>query len=99
MTSESKTTKLKEAVLGLDQFGSGFSFKLPEGKDTHNTLLGSCFSVLMISTLILYGTMQMQRLAVFEETVVTMSVRESHFDAAIDTISTEDGLNFAFGII
>ena len=50
-------------------------------------------------TLILYGAMQMQRLYFFDETVVTMSVRESHFDAAVDTISTEDGLNFAFGIV
>ena len=39
----------------------------------------------------------MQRLVLFEETVVTMSVRDSHYTPDFN-ITSEDGLKFAFAI-
>ena len=86
--------------MDLDWFGTGFNFKLPKGKDTYNSYLGSFFSLCLIITIFLYGTMQVMRLQLFEETIVTMSVKEDFFSALNDTISSEDyDLNFAFGII
>ena len=40
----------------------------------------------------------MQRLIVFGETVVTFSIRDSHFSPENVYISTKMGLNFAFAI-
>ena len=39
----------------------------------------------------------MQRLIIYGETLVTMSVRDAYFDAD-HVLASEDGLNFAFGI-
>ena len=48
---------IKEKALDLDQFGSGFNFKLPEGKDTINTMVGFFTSVMVIIIIILYSGM------------------------------------------
>ena len=42
-------------------------------------MLGTFFTVIVTLTLLCYGALQLQRLIVFGETVVTMSVRDSHF--------------------
>ena len=39
----------------------------------------------------------MQRLIVFGESIVTMSVRDAHYTTN-DTISSDNGLQFAFGL-
>ena len=53
--------------------------------------------MLLWITLIAYGIMQMQRLLLYGETVVTMSVRSSHFNTSYQ-FGSEDGLQFAFAI-
>ena len=92
-----KRELIVEKLLDLDQFGTTFRFKLPASKDNFKTGLGSAFTILLTLLLIFYGSLQMQRLVKFEETVVTMSVRDSHYTPD-DTITTEDGLKFAFAI-
>ena len=61
-------------------------------------MIGAFLSILMLIILILYGTIQMQLLTVYGETVVTMSVRDSHYDSNFN-ISSENGLKFAVAII
>ena len=61
-------------------------------------MIGAFLSILMLIILILYGTIQMQLLTVYGETVVTMSVRDSHYDSNFN-ISSESGLKFAVAII
>ena len=55
----STKTTIKEKILKLDHFGKSFQFKLPGGKDTYNTMLGSFFTILLILVLVLYGTLLM----------------------------------------
>ena len=64
-------------------------------------------SLLLFTILIGYGTLQMERLIAFGDTVVTMSERNAHFktraDASPDppdgfTSNKEDGMQFAFAI-
>ena len=88
---------MKDRVKDIDVFGEGFNFKLPAGKDTYKTLLGSSFTILIAVMLIFYGSIQMQRLVVFGETVVTMSVKDSFFTPD-DTITSEEGFKLAFGL-
>ena len=55
----------------------------------------------MALVLIFYGSLQMQRLAIYEETVVTMSLRDSYFtpeDVFPDDIEMiHSDFNIAFG--
>ena len=71
---------LKEKALDLDQFGSGFNFKLPEGKDTINTMVGFVTSLTVLIIVIMYSSMQLHRLNGYSENLVTTSVRDSYFD-------------------
>ena len=98
MPNNKKSYKLQNKVRQLDAFGQAFNFKLPGGNDTEKSMTGACLSILMLVILILYGSFQMQLLSVYGETVVTMSVRDSHYDSDF-AISSEIGLKFAVAII
>ena len=54
----SKCDKLKDLVLDLDQFGESFSFKLPNGKETHRTWLGFGVSFFIFALLTVYAVMK-----------------------------------------
>ena len=49
---------LKDNILDLDKFGEGFTFKLPNGKETTRTWIGVGCTVLIYAVLVLYGTMK-----------------------------------------
>ena len=87
-----------ERALDLDQFGSSFNFKLPQGKDTLNTLTGLIASMFMIFMVVFYASMQMHRLNSFGETLVTMSTIDSFFDSSYIVSSEEHGIRFAFAL-
>ena len=57
MTKESQETRnnLTQKLASLDTFGEAFNFKLPGGKATYQTLLGTCFTLAMTIILVLYG--------------------------------------------
>ena len=65
-------------------------------------MLGSLFTIILALTLLFYGSLQMQRLVVFGETVVTMSIKDSFFtpENEFPLEDTEDNLDFnlAFGL-
>ena len=52
---------------------------------------------MMLSVLTFYGALQLQRLYIYGETIVTMAIRDAHYTYN-HTIATEDGLKFAFAI-
>ena len=96
-------------MLDLDSFGQGFNFMLPDGKDNHQSALGSFFSIILALIMILYGTLLMQRLIVFGETVVTMSIRTDFYTpdfvvtpspvtSPVNPEGEAFNLNFAFAI-
>ena len=70
---------------------------MPDGQARYKTWLGTFFSVLMLGTLVFYGSLQLQRLYIYGETIVTMAIRDAHYDYN-HTISTQDGLKFAYAI-
>ena len=63
-------SKVKDSFRGLDYFATGFRFNTG-GKRVLDTTFGAIISVLMCLILLMYGSMQLQRLIEFNETVVT----------------------------
>ena len=70
---------IEKKFLDRDSFKTGFRFNLPDGKEALGTYLGSFTSISMLIVLIFYGILTISRLISFNETVVTMSVIDSHF--------------------
>ena len=91
-----------ERILSFDTFGEAFSFKLGGGKQIHRTWLGAVFSIIVAIILAFYGSLQMQRLAIYGETVVTMSTRDSFFSPEqvfpheIELLHSEFSVAFGF---
>ena len=54
---ETKETRnnLTKKLASFDTFGEAFNFKLPGGKATYQTLLGTCFTLAMGIILVMYG--------------------------------------------
>ena len=63
-------SKVQDSFRGLDYFATGFRFNTG-GKKVLDTTFGAIISVLMCLILLMYGSMQLQRLIEFNETVVT----------------------------
>ena len=61
------------------------------------TKIGAIFTFMLAILLLIYAGMQLKRLLIYGETVVTMSVRDSFFTPD-KTFSTEHGLDFAFAL-
>ena len=89
---------MQEKALDLDQFGSGFNFKLPEGKDTINTMVGFVTSLAVLIIVIMYSSMQLHRLNGYSENLVTTSVKDSYFDHDYEVSTERNGLKFAFAL-
>ena len=89
---------LKDKALDLDQFGTSFNFKLPEGKDTLNTMVGSITSVTIVVIVIFYASLQMHRLTRFGENLVTTYVIDSNFSEDFVVSTETKGLKFAFAL-
>ena len=70
--------KLTEVFNDADNFATGFRFNTG-GKKTLTTTFGALISIMMYIILFLYGALQLQRLYEFNETVVTMSVKDSYY--------------------
>ena len=94
---------IEKKFLDQDSFKTGFRFNLPDGKEALGTYLGSFTSISMLIVLIFYGILTMSRLISFNETVVMMSVIDSHFTPEdifpydIEDI-VNDRMDFAFGL-
>ena len=99
--NKAKSNLVRDKLLSFDTFGEAFNFKLPGGNDTYQTWLGAFFTFIVTVILIFYGGLQIQRLAIYGETVVTMSIRDSHFTPEEvfpqDMELTNPNFNIAFG--
>ena len=95
--------KFMQKLLDVDMFGRGFRFKLPGNKLTNGTITGALFSIMMIITLSFYSITMTEQLIRFGGTVVTQSVRDSHFEpTTLFPTEIEDlhhgNFNIAFGL-
>ena len=89
---------IREKALDLDQFGSGFNFKLPDGRDTINTMVGFTTSLVVLLILLMYSSMQMHRLSLYGENLVTTSAKDSHYDQDYVISTQKNGIKFAFAL-
>ena len=102
MTSKRCSTR-DNSCSNFDVFGRGYHFNLPGNKDTLGTCFGAAITTLMIGILVIYGVMQMHRLVIFGETVVTSSKKDTFYamlDLFPDEIEDLQSTKFdlAFGI-
>ena len=71
--------KLQEDYESFDRYGQSFRFKLPGGKLHYKTFSGATFTYLIWILIAIYGGLQLYRLKVFRETIVTSSVKDSYY--------------------
>ena len=92
---KSRCSKTKQKVYVNDSFATPYKFMLPDGKERMTTGKGCFLTVLLFVFLLFYGTMQLVKLLIFDETDVMVSSRDSFFKA--DEVFSRN-LMYAFGI-
>ena len=82
--------------MGMDQFGTEFKFRMPDGRTTHKTCIGVLMTLILFSTLISFIVYRLNDMR--QGPIVMESTEEDYFD--IDTIfrSDDEVFKFAFGI-
>ena len=71
---------MQDKYEGLDEFGRSFRFNMPGGKRYFQTSFGATLSILMWIILISYAGLQLNRLRIYGETVITSSEKDSYYD-------------------
>ena len=98
-TKETRCDRIQDIALDVDQFGESFSFKLPNGKETHRTWLGFVVSFFIFGVLAVYSSMKGAKVTGYGDSQIIQSVKDSFFDAEFKwTSDDEHGMQFAFGI-
>ena len=93
--------KLLDAItakcLRLDQFGTEFKFKMPDGSTKHKTGIGVFMTLILMVTLITFAVYRL--IDMRQGPVVVETIDRDYFD--IDTIfkSDEENFRFAFGLL
>ena len=82
--------------LSIDQFGTEFKFRLPDGRTKHKTCIGVCMTLILVGTLlsfVIYRLIDMR-----QGPLVIDAIDQDYYD--IDTIfkSDEENFNFAFAV-
>ena len=71
----------KDKILDVDKFGEGFTFKLPNGKETTRTWIGVLFTVLLYIVILAYAYMKFAKVLGFGDSTIISSVSDAHFTA------------------
>ena len=58
---------VKEAIKGMDMFGHVIQLNFDKQGETHNTLIGGCFSGFLKLFFMLYFLMNIKKLVLFED--------------------------------
>ena len=100
MMSESKDsggTKCSptRSVLNIDHFAEAIEFRLPGGPRRYRSCKGVCFTVFLLTAMLLYGTMQAIKLASHADADTRFNSKEYHFDSSYEF---NDGLQIAFAV-
>ena len=62
--------RLKDFLLDRDAFGEGFAFKLPNGKETTRTWVGTCSTFFIYILLAIYAGMKFQKVYGYGDTMI-----------------------------
>ena len=96
----------KDKILDWDAFGEGFTFKLPNGKETTRTWVGVIFTVLIYGVIMLYAYMKFAKVIAYGDSTIISSITDSAWTAEDKWRSVADredgqdngGLQFAVGV-
>ena len=89
----------KDNLLDLDKFGEGFTFKLPNGKETTRTWAGVFCTMIIYALIVLYAGMKVFKVTNYGDSTIIQSISDSKFTADFKwTSSEDDGMQFAFGV-
>ena len=88
--------KIYSAFLDIDQFGTEFKFKMPDGRTKKRTLIGVCMTLTLIAVLLAFVIYRL--IDISQGPIVIDAIQQDYFD--IDTVfsSSEENFSFAFGI-
>ena len=98
MSNKKRCSAVKQKALSFDQFGHRVNWRLTEGAESLNTITGFVTSIIIVSIILFYAAMQLQRLMNNGETLVTLSMRDSYFNDDFVMSTEEHGLQFAFAL-
>ena len=89
--------KFSDVFHEMDAFGQSYQFKLPGNKKKFKTTLGVVITIIIAIILLYYGTIRLLKLIYRKDSEVSEVYQDSYFSAD-DVFTSEDGLQFAFGI-
>ena len=94
---QSPCNRLSERAQQLDQFGTPFAFRLPDGRRDKRSWQGVCFSIVVAIAIFFYAAIQFEKLINYGSTTIMVSSRDAYFDTDFE-FTTDDGLMIAFGL-
>ena len=89
--------KCKDFILGQDVFGPGISIKYPSGEETHRSIFGGCFN--MIITLLTWCYFIANMIVLFKrgDTLFITTLEPNHYKWT-EKFSEKNGFQFAIGV-
>ena len=88
---------LKEKVLDIDAYGRSFGFRMPNNKDKFSSWHGVFITLLIYSMLAVHGYIKLDTLLNYGDTTIMESMEADYYNYTY-TFSSDQGLNFAFGV-
>ena len=85
-------------VLKFDLFGTPIHLLYPDGEDSHRSVLGSCLSILLMLTTLVYLGQNISIMLQRSDTTFTSYVEEGHFNDTA-TFGQEDGFRVAVALV
>ena len=83
-----------QKTLNADLFSTHFMFKLPDRRENYRTTVGSAFTILMLVTLLIYGSFKLIILYELSDYSITIAVQEYFFDLT-QPFTDKDGFAIA----
>ena len=90
---------MKRLLLTLDLYGRPFHFRMLNGYTTHRSILGTIFSLLLLSITAVYSVNKFDILINHKESKLEMWQYDDYFDYNFEFDIRKYGYNFAFGIM
>ena len=88
--------QVKNKCLSIDEFGTEFKFRLPDGRTKHKTLIGVFMTLILVGAIIFFVLVRLDDLR--QPPIIADHKESDHYD--IDTVfkSEEEKYKFAFAI-
>ena len=84
-----------KTLLSIDNYSEEFKFRLQDGQRSYKSIKGVCFTIILLTSLLFYGTMQLIKLVSYGDVDVLFSSKDSHFNSSYEF---DGGLQVAFAV-